>query len=291
MRFADSLWLSATATQRGWNQMVSYSAAFYGTAALQTWKLGMDAPLAFWQAVGRAGDRPTARTPMRPAPARKAKPVAAIAPTPAIAEEPAGKTAASSQISAAKPAKAAATPAKAAAKPLKAAAKAATKPVEAVVSQAKPATRPVKAAATQAKAEAKPIKAVADPGPKAVTTPTPAAAPAPSKTKTAKASKPKAAKPVAAAPKATAAPVTEPKVNTNPRLLDAARGGKPDDLTVLSGVGDKLVTALNDFGIFHFDQIAELTEEGIDWINAQQPGFKALTKRFDLVAQAKARKS
>lgn len=86
--------------------------------------------------------------------------------------------------------------------------------------------------------------------------------------------------PMAQAPEADAAP--------SPHLLDAPRGGVPDDLTVLSGVGAKLAAALNDFGIYHYDQIASLDETGIAWLDAQQKGFRMICGRYDLVGQAKA---
>jgi len=103
--------------------------------------------------------------------------------------------------------------------------------------------------------------------------------------------KPKAAKKPTA--KAAPAPVVEPApapepVASNPVLLDAPRGGKADDLKVLSGIGPKLETALNEFGIYHFDQIAGLTTEGIAWLNDNQKGFAMTAERYDLVGQAKA---
>jgi len=106
--------------------------------------------------------------------------------------------------------------------------------------------------------------------------------------------KPKAAKKPAAKPaKAAPAPVAEPEpapepVASNPVLLDAPRGGKADDLKVLSGIGPKLETALNEFGIYHFDQIAGLTAEGVAWLNDNQKGFAMTAERYDLVGQAKA---
>ncbi|MBF9061411.1 hypothetical protein HKCCSP123_19710 [Rhodobacterales bacterium HKCCSP123] len=81
------------------------------------------------------------------------------------------------------------------------------------------------------------------------------------------------------------APVAE---GPNPHLLDEPRGGKPDDLTVLAGVGAKLAGALNEFGIYHYDQIAALDDEGIAWLDAQQKGFRMICARYDLVGQAKA---
>ncbi len=75
----------------------------------------------------------------------------------------------------------------------------------------------------------------------------------------------------------------------NPLLLDEPRGGKADDLTELTGLGPKMQSALNEFGIYHFDQLAGLNDEGIAWLNAQQKGFAMTCKRFDLVTQAQAR--
>lgn len=74
----------------------------------------------------------------------------------------------------------------------------------------------------------------------------------------------------------------------NPHLLDAPRKGGADDLTALKGVGAKLAETLNEFGIYHYDQIAGLNDEGIDWLNEQQSGFKMICCRYDLVGQAKA---
>jgi predicted flap endonuclease-1-like 5' DNA nuclease len=58
---------------------------------------------------------------------------------------------------------------------------------------------------------------------------------------------------------------------------------------VLKGVGAKLANALNEFGIYHFDQLATLDDDGIDWLNEQQAGFKMICARYDVVEQARAR--
>ena len=58
---------------------------------------------------------------------------------------------------------------------------------------------------------------------------------------------------------------------------------------MLTGVGEKLAAALNEFGIFHFDQLATLDEDGIDWLNEQQAGFKMICARYKVVDQARAR--
>jgi len=121
---------------------------------------------------------------------------------------------------------------------------------------------------------------------KAPATPHAAREMAKSKAPTAKTA-PAAKKPVLAA---VAVPSPEPEVTgPSPHLLDAPRGGKADDLTALKGVGAKLATTLNEFGIYHFDQLATLDDAGIDWLNEQQAGFKMLCARYDVVKQARAR--
>jgi predicted flap endonuclease-1-like 5' DNA nuclease len=54
-------------------------------------------------------------------------------------------------------------------------------------------------------------------------------------------------------------------------------------------VGAKLAKSLNEFGIYHFDQLATLDADGIDWLNEQQSGFKMICARFGIVDQARAR--
>jgi predicted flap endonuclease-1-like 5' DNA nuclease len=84
-------------------------------------------------------------------------------------------------------------------------------------------------------------------------------------------------------------PAPQPAAGPSPHLLDAPRGGVADDLTVLTGIGPKLASALNDFGIYHFDQLAALDEEGIDWLNEQQQGFRMICARHKIVEQARAK--
>lgn len=230
MSFAETMWLNTTAAQRNAQQLMSYQAAFYGTAALQGWKLGIEAPIAFWKAMSRVGGSPAQGFRSRVKLEVVAEPLAPAA-KPAPPKAPAAKAA---------PVKTAEATTK-------------TKPPQ-------PAEKPKAAAAK-----------VSAPSPE----PTPSVP------------KPTASK--AAAPKAKAQKAPEPTktIQVNPQLLDAPRGGKADDLTTLSGVGTKLAATLNEFGIYHIDQIATLDERGIAWLNEQQPGFKALAKRFDLVNQAR----
>jgi predicted flap endonuclease-1-like 5' DNA nuclease len=146
-----------------------------------------------------------------------------------------------------------------------------------------PAAEPV---AVTASAEVIDIPAPAAPAPQpvaAVAADEPAAAeavPAPAQTAVSE-PVPEAVEAPAAAAAANAQPGTPP-------LLDAPRGGTPDDLTTLAGVGPKLAASLNEVGIYHFDQIAALNEDGIAWLDDRQKGFKMLAARYDIVGQAKA---
>jgi NADH-quinone oxidoreductase subunit E len=73
-----------------------------------------------------------------------------------------------------------------------------------------------------------------------------------------------------------------------PEMLKAARGGKPDDLKMIKGVGPKLESVLHDVGIFHFDQVAAWTPAQVAWADDNLVGFKGRVSRDDWVAQARA---
>ena len=51
-----------------------------------------------------------------------------------------------------------------------------------------------------------------------------------------------------------------------PELLPSARAGKKDTLTKIKGIGPKIEEQLNKAGIYHFDQIANWTDENIKWL-------------------------
>ncbi|MFG6591633.1 hypothetical protein [Sulfitobacter sp. 1A12157] len=72
-----------------------------------------------------------------------------------------------------------------------------------------------------------------------------------------------------------------------PALLDAPRAGGADDLKRIGGIGPKLEQTLNELGIFHFDQIAALEGEEIDWVDSRLR-FKGRIRRDDWIGQAKA---
>lgn len=76
-------------------------------------------------------------------------------------------------------------------------------------------------------------------------------------------------------------------VGVRPTGLSAPRGGQADDLKQVKGVGPKLEQLCNDFGFYHFDQIAEWTQDEVDWVDENLVGFKGRVSRDDWVAQAK----
>ncbi|MCX7900109.1 MAG: hypothetical protein N2444_08530 [Methylocystis sp.] len=53
-----------------------------------------------------------------------------------------------------------------------------------------------------------------------------------------------------------------------PATLAAARGGAPDDLSRIKGVGPKSVEKLHKLGVFHYDQIAGWSADNAKWIGA-----------------------
>jgi large subunit ribosomal protein L21 len=105
--------------------------------------------------------------------------------------------------------------------------------------------------------------------------------------KPAKAEKPKAEKkaaPKKAAPKAEA-PAAEADGVKPANLLSEARGGQPDDLKKISGVGPKLEGLLHDNGVFHFDQIAAWNAGEISYMD-DQLSFKGRIERDNWIEQA-----
>jgi NADH-quinone oxidoreductase subunit E len=84
----------------------------------------------------------------------------------------------------------------------------------------------------------------------------------------------------AAARPATAAPPGAPQT------LSAPRGGSPDDLKLIWGVGPKLEKGLNRIGIYHFDQIAELSPEQLRWVEEQLNDGFASAHRDKWIEQA-----
>lgn len=73
-----------------------------------------------------------------------------------------------------------------------------------------------------------------------------------------------------------------------PLRLDAPRGGRPDDLKLLKGVGQKLEEKLNALGIYHFDQIADWGPAEIEWVRGHLGTAGAGVLREDFATQARA---
>ena len=119
--------------------------------------------------------------------------------------------------------------------------------------------------------------------------PSAAAKPAPAKaakaSSAAPASKPDSGKAASAA--SDAAKETAPKAADKPKGLTKARGGKPDDLKLIKGVGPKLEALCNKLGFYHFDQIASWTEKEIAWVDDNLEGFNGRVTREDWVQQAR----
>ena len=75
--------------------------------------------------------------------------------------------------------------------------------------------------------------------------------------------------------------------NEKPVLLSEPRNGKKDNLSRIKGIGMKIEEALNEIGIYHFDQIAAWDAENITWADSTL-GFPGRAEREQWVSQAKA---
>jgi NADH-quinone oxidoreductase subunit E len=91
----------------------------------------------------------------------------------------------------------------------------------------------------------------------------------------------------AAVATAPAAPAAATAVPAKPPTLAAARGGKPDDLKQIKGIGPKLEEMLHSMGYFHFDQIAAWTPAEVAWMDENLEGFRGRVTRDEWVAQAR----
>lgn len=79
----------------------------------------------------------------------------------------------------------------------------------------------------------------------------------------------------------------EASSGTKPQGIDGPRGGKPDDLKRIKGVGPKLEKLLHSMGFYHFDQIAVWTGEEVAWVDDNLEGFKGRVTRDEWIAQAR----
>ena len=72
-----------------------------------------------------------------------------------------------------------------------------------------------------------------------------------------------------------------------PKGIAAPRGGKPDHLTRIAGIGSKIERTLHGLGCFHFDQIASWTPDEIRWVEDHLK-FKGRIARDEWQSQARA---
>jgi predicted flap endonuclease-1-like 5' DNA nuclease len=76
-------------------------------------------------------------------------------------------------------------------------------------------------------------------------------------------------------------------VGQRPAGLSGPKGGQADNLKQIKGVGPKLEQLCNDFGFYHFDQIAAWGPEEVAWVDENLVGFKGRVSRDNWVEQAK----
>ncbi|MEQ9315105.1 MAG: hypothetical protein RLN72_04580 [Henriciella sp.] len=70
-----------------------------------------------------------------------------------------------------------------------------------------------------------------------------------------------------------------------PEALDRPNG-QPDDLTLITGVGPRIQTILNDYGIWHFSQIAQWSDDNEAWID-RELNFAGRVSREGWINQAR----
>jgi len=79
---------------------------------------------------------------------------------------------------------------------------------------------------------------------------------------------------------------TNVEVGTQPVLLTGPREGGKDNLQLIKGVGGVLESLLNEIGIYHFDQISNLSKEEVLWLDNSM-SFPGRIEREEWVSQAK----
>ncbi|MFS4438816.1 hypothetical protein ACMA5I_11435 [Paracoccaceae bacterium GXU_MW_L88] len=77
------------------------------------------------------------------------------------------------------------------------------------------------------------------------------------------------------------------RARSKPETLESARDGNADDLKKINGVGPKLEETLNSLGFYHFDQIANWSEDEVAWVDDNLEGFHGRIERDDWIAQAR----
>ena len=72
-----------------------------------------------------------------------------------------------------------------------------------------------------------------------------------------------------------------------PKILKSPKKSVPDDLSSLSGLGEKAKIVLNRLGIFYILQISQWGAEEINWVHSHSSGSLSLNKLKSFVEQAK----
>lgn len=75
--------------------------------------------------------------------------------------------------------------------------------------------------------------------------------------------------------------------SSKPEGLSGPRGGTPDELQLIHGVGPKMESLLHSLGYYHFDQIAQWTGAEVAWVDNNLEGFKGRVTRDEWQRQAK----
>ncbi len=76
------------------------------------------------------------------------------------------------------------------------------------------------------------------------------------------------------------------EIGIRPRAIIMPEDSEIDDLKEISGIGIKIEEVLNELGVYNFKQIAEWSDENIDWIE-DYLAFKGRVKKEEWIAQAK----
>lgn len=77
------------------------------------------------------------------------------------------------------------------------------------------------------------------------------------------------------------------EIGQKPELLSEPRNGQKDDLTDIKGIGPKVEEKLNASGIYHFEQIANWTEENMLWLE-EHTLFASRAKKEAWIIESKA---
>ena len=76
-------------------------------------------------------------------------------------------------------------------------------------------------------------------------------------------------------------------VMRKPKILKSPKKSVPDDLSSLSGLGEKAKIVLNRLGVFYIVQVSQWGAEEINWVHSHSSGSLSLNKLKSFVEQAK----